>query len=63
MSEIKRDIDLANVRLNKIEQEDDASFIALNKTIDVLGDIYELYRTSDPPKEHLITSPFSKRSL
>ncbi len=61
MSEIKRDIDLANVRLNEIEQEDDASFIALNKTIVVLGDIYELYRTSDPPRRTLYNQSFFEK--
>ena len=63
MSEIKRNIDLANVRLNEIEQEDDASFIALNKTIDVLDDIYELYRTSDPPKRTLYNQSFFEKVI
>ncbi len=60
---IKRDIDLANVRLNEIQQENDASFVALNKTIDVLGNIYEIYKMSDPPRRTLYNQSFFEKIM
>lgn len=63
LSEIKRELDLANVRLNELQQENDASFVALNKTIDVLGNIYELYKNSDPPRRVLYNQSFFEKVI
>jgi site-specific DNA recombinase len=63
MSKIKREIDLANVRLNEIEQEDNANFLALNKTIDVLGNIHEIYKMSDPPRRTLYNRSFFEKVI
>ncbi|MBI2590446.1 MAG: hypothetical protein HYW33_00990 [Candidatus Blackburnbacteria bacterium] len=47
LSQIQRDLDLANIRLKEIQQDDNANLLALNKTVDVLGDLYRLYKVSD----------------
>ncbi len=58
LSEIQRDLDLANVRLKEIQDDNNANLVALNKTIDVLGNLYVLYRNSDTPTRHMYHKAF-----
>ena len=58
LSQIQRDLDLANVRLKEIQDDNNANYMALNKTIDVLGDLYKLYKNSDTPTRHMYHKAF-----
>lgn len=49
LSIIQRDLDLANVRLKEIQDDNNANLMALNKTVEVLGNLYKLYKVSDTP--------------
>ena len=58
LSQIQRDLDLANVRLKEIQDDNNANYMALNKTIDVLGDLYKIYKNSDTPTRHMYHKAF-----
>ena len=58
LSQIQRDLDLGNVRLKEIQDDNNANYMALNKTIDVLGDLYQLYKNSDTPTRHMYHRAF-----
>lgn len=58
LSLIQRDLDLANVRLKEIQEDNTANLVALNKTIDVLGDLYLLYKNSDTPTRFMYHRAF-----
>ena len=58
LSQIQRNLDLANVRLKEIQDDNNANYMALNKTIDVLGDLYKLYKSSDTPTRHMYHKAF-----
>lgn len=53
-----KNVDLANVRLKEIQDDNNANYMALNKTIDVLGDLYKLYKSSDTPTRHMYHKAF-----
>ena len=58
LSQIQRDLDLANVRLREIQDDNNANLLALNKTIDVLGNLYLLYKKSDTPTRNMYHRAF-----
>jgi site-specific DNA recombinase len=60
LSQIQRDLDLANIRLKEIQEDNNANLLALNKTVEVLGNLYKLYKVSDAATRLMYHKAFFK---